>query len=114
MEERVQNHEVRISELERSYGKLDERMTSIEIGQKGIENTILKESSSQKEMVQKVIEYALDSKLTQEKTKSELSVIKETNSADLKKTKVIATKDIIIGLCGTGGIVFGIISLFVN
>src|SRR5438309_3520826 len=56
MEQMVQDHEKRISQLEKNYDEVRREMTTIHNGQLRIENTLLIESKEQKELLKKLID----------------------------------------------------------
>jgi hypothetical protein len=82
MEEKLLDHEGRIKSLELSYSRLEGKLTTVENGQIQLENTVLKTSQGQNELLNKLID----------------------NTFDLKKTKAISRKEIIIAGIGSGGI----------
>lgn len=94
MKDLILDHEGRIKILEQNYAKLDGKLTSVENGQLQLENTVLKTSQGQSELLNKLID----------------------NTFDLKKTKLIGRKEIIIASVGGGsllGVIVGAILKFV-
>jgi hypothetical protein len=94
MKDIILDHEDRIKNLEMSYSRLEGKLTSVENGQLQLENTVLKTSQGQSELLNKLID----------------------NTFDLNKTKAIGRKEIILALVGGGGvlgIVVGAILKFV-
>lgn len=86
MAEQLLDHESRIKTLEDNYGKFVGEITAVKNGQLQLENTVLKTSQDQNGLLNTLI----------------------TNSFDLKKTKMVSRKEIIIA-CISGGSIFGVI-----
>jgi hypothetical protein len=80
-QEQLLDHEDRIKVLEKNYSNLVGEITSVKNGQLQLENTVLKTSQGQNELLNKLID----------------------NTFDLKKTKLIGRKEIIIASVGGGG-----------
>jgi hypothetical protein len=94
MKDIILDHEDRIKNLEMSYSRLEGKLTSVENGQLQLENTVLKTSQGQSELLNKLID----------------------NTFDLKKTKMVGRKEIIIASLGGGsllGLIIGAILKFV-
>lgn len=94
MQEQLLDHESRLKTLENNYHRLDNKLTTVENGQLRLENTILTTSSDQNGLLNTLI----------------------TNTFDLKKTKTISRKEIIIAGIGSGsvlGVIVGAILKFV-
>ncbi|KIL79608.1 hypothetical protein [Bacillus badius] len=90
---RIDDHEKRITHLETNYGKVIEKIDSMEKGQIEIQNTVIKSSSDQKDLLNRLIEHSLGISLKQEETKGEVS-----------KLKINSRKEIALGLIGGTGI----------
>jgi hypothetical protein len=82
IEARFENHEDRIKNLEVNYTKLVDEISYVKTGQIRLENTVLTVSQSQNGLLNTLI----------------------TNTFDLKKTKTISRKEIIIASISGGGI----------
>jgi hypothetical protein len=87
MQEQLLDHEDRIKTLETNYSNLVGEITSVKNGQLQLENTVLKTSQGQNELLNKLID----------------------NTFDLKKTKLVGRKEIIIASVGGGSILGGIV-----
>ena len=94
MQEQLLDHESRINTLENNYHRLENKLTTVENGQLRVENTLLTTSQDQTGLLNTLI----------------------TNTFDLKKTKTVSRKEIIIAvLSGSSvlGVVVGLIIKFV-
>lgn len=83
MEEHILDHETRLKTLEQNYHKLEGKLTAVENGQLQLENTVLKTSQGHSELLNKLID----------------------NTFDLKKTKLISRKEIILATVSGSSIV---------
>lgn len=81
MQEQLLDHEDRIKTLEKNYAVLVGDMAEIRNGQLRLENTILKTTQDQNQLLNKLID----------------------NSFDLKKTSVVSKKEIWVAILGGGG-----------
>lgn len=95
------DHEGRIKILEQNYSKLEGKISSIENGQLQLENTVLKTSQDQKDLLTKLIDHHLDLK------KSSAA-----SDVELKKTRIISQKELWVAVLGSGGIVTLVTMLF--
>lgn len=82
MQEQLLDHENRIKTLENNYDKFVSKITAVENGQLQLENTVLKTSQDQNGLLNTLIN----------------------NTFDLKKTRMITRKEIIIASISGGGI----------
>lgn len=82
MEKRVEDHERRIGTLEVNYKSLESKISSMETGIHRVESTVLRESKSQSDLLNKLIEHHFGQ----------------------VQTKTLAKKEIWIAVLGTGGI----------
>ena len=82
MQEQLLDHETRIKSLELSYANLVGEITSVKNGQLQLENTVLKTSQGQSELLNKLIE----------------------KTFDLKKTKMVSRKEMVIAAISGGGV----------
>ncbi|PLR93183.1 hypothetical protein [Bacillus sp. T33-2] len=98
MPHRIEDHELRITQLEQNYGKVIEKIDSMERGQVEIQNVVLKEFSTTKDML-----------TAQNQTNAKLLE----QMYGIKTLKITTRKDIFIGLLGGSGIV-GILSLVIS
>lgn len=62
MESIVQDHEQRILQLEQNYSEVRKEIAGVQTSQYRIETTVLKESQEQKQLLNKLIDYHLDTK----------------------------------------------------
>ncbi|WP_409297768.1 hypothetical protein V1498_06885 [Peribacillus sp. SCS-26] len=120
MPHRLEDHEKRIGQLELNYGKVIEDLgevrkenAQIKQGQVQIENTVLKEFSSQKELTTKLLEHTLDIKKLKTVEEGEMNKIRATQEGEITKTKITTRKDLFLGLCGGSGIV-GLVSFVIT
>ena len=93
VEELILDHEDRLKILEKNYSNLVGEITSVKNGQLQLENTVLKTSQDQSGLLNTLI----------------------TNTFDLKKTKMISRKEIVIAiLSGSSvlGVVIGLVIKF--
>lgn len=95
------DHEGRIKILEQNYSKLEGKISSIENGQLQLENTVLKTSQDQKDLLTKLIDHHLDLKKKQVEADSQAKA----QEVDLKKTRIISRKELWIAVLGSGGLV---------
>ena len=82
MQEQLLDHETRIKSLELSYANLVGEITSVKNGQLQLENTVLKTSQGQSDLLNKLID----------------------NTFDLKKTNVVSRKEMVIAAISGGGV----------
>ena len=82
MQEQLLDHETRIKSLELSYANLVGEITSVKNGQLQLENTVLKTSQGQSDLLNKLIE----------------------KTFDLKKTKMVSRKEMVIAAISGGGV----------
>jgi hypothetical protein len=92
VQQRMIDHEERIKTLEHNYNRLEGKITTIENGQLQLENTVLKTSQENKDLLTKLIDHHFD----------------------LSKTKLIGRKEIIIAVLGGGGIAGIVITIIAN
>ena len=107
MESMVQDHEKRIIALEQSYSTLSNKMQAVETGQMRIENTLLRESQEQKELINK-----------QRSEQDELFGTLVEHTLGIKKTNNTKRWELFVivagGLVSGGGILFALFQLFVK
>jgi len=117
MPDRIENHETRITQLEQNYGKVIEDLEKvrkeIKQGQIQMENTVLKEFSSQKELTTRLLEHTLEIKKIKTVEEGEMNKIRATQEGEIQKTKITTRKDLLLGLVGGSGIV-GVITLVIS
>ncbi|OCA84479.1 hypothetical protein A8F94_17435 [Bacillus sp. FJAT-27225] len=118
--DRIENHENRITQLEQNYGKVIEDLgkvreenAQIKHGQVQMENTVLKEFSSQKELTTKLLEHTLEIKKIKTVEEGEMNKIRATQEGEIVKTKITTRKDLFLGLIGGSGIV-GVLTLIIS
>jgi hypothetical protein len=105
-------YEGRIQALEHNYTKLEskvisieDKVVSIEMGQKGLETTVLKESSVQKDLLTTLLQHTLETKKQESTQQFEL----KKSEVELKKTREISRKEIWVAALGGGGVIGTII-----
>lgn len=108
MKEIMDDHEGRIKILEQNYSKLEGKISSIENGQLQLENTVLKTSQDQKDLLTKLIDHHLDMKKAQAAADTQAKA----QEVDLKKTRIISRKELWVAVLGSGGIVTLVTLLF--
>lgn len=92
VEELILDHEDRLKVLEKNYSNLVGEITSVKNGQLQLENTVLKTSQDQSGLLNTLI----------------------TNTFDLKKTKAVSKKEIIVASISSGGILGVVIGAIVK
>ena len=92
LETQVLDHESRLKTLEKNYSDLVGEITTVKNGQLQLENTVLKTSQDQSGLLNKLID----------------------NTFDLKKTKLISRKEIIIATLGGSSVVGVAIGLVIK
>ncbi|MCV9886230.1 hypothetical protein [Metabacillus halosaccharovorans] len=96
--ERLDNHEQRINQLETNYGMVMDKIADMEKGQLDLQNTVLKEFSSTKDMLN-------------EQNKLNSTLLEQMYG--IKTLRITTRKDIWLGLLGGSGIV-GVLSLIIS
>lgn len=96
--ERLDNHEQRINKLETNYGLVMEKIADMEKGQLDLQNTVLKEFSSTKDMLN-------------EQNKLNSTLLEQMYG--IKTLRITTRKDIWLGLLGGSGVV-GILTVIVS
>jgi len=96
--ERLDNHEQRINKLETNYGKVMDKIADMEKGQLDLQNTVLKEFSSTKDMLN-------------EQNKLNSTLLEQMYG--IKTLKITTRKDIWLGILGGTGVV-GVLTLIVS
>ncbi|RYI24993.1 hypothetical protein EVU96_25240 [Bacillus infantis] len=98
IENKLDDHEKRISQLETSYYSLESKITGVENGQLRLENTILNEFKEAKGLTNKLIDhqFGLDKKKLSGKEKITLALITAGS-----------------GFLGTGGLI-AVLQLFIR
>jgi hypothetical protein len=99
----LDDHEQRITALERNYEKVEIRMGGVENGIGRVESTVLREGQNQTHMLNRILEQHF-----------ELKKAAAEQTHDLKKTKSSLVKDIVLGLFGAGGFLVLVFSKFVG
>lgn len=100
VDQRIENHETRITALEKNYSDLTNKMQSVETGQLRIEKTLLEEGKEQKKLIS---EY-------QDEQQELLSKLLE-HTLNIKKNNSYRKWDLALALFGGGGLIYGIITL---
>jgi|GEM_PF-3659471 len=98
MSERLDNHEQRINQLETNYGKVMDKIADMEKGQLDLQNTVLKEFSSTKDMLN-------------EQNKLNATLLEQMYG--IKTLRITTRKDIWLGLLGGTGVA-GILTLVIS
>lgn len=92
----LENHELRISNLETNYGEVMNKITDMEKVQVDTQNVVLKEFSSTKDML--VQQNNMNTTLLDQ-------------MYGIKTLKITSRKDIIVGVVGGTGLVGGVIAI---
>lgn len=100
VDQRIENHETRITALEKNYSDLTNKMQSVETGQLRIEKTLLEEGKEQKKLIS---EY-------QDEQQELLSKLLE-HTLNIKKNNSYRKWDLALALFGGGGLIYAVISL---
>jgi len=95
---RIDDHEERITTLERNYGEVINKITNMEKAQVETQNVLLKEFSSTKDMLN---------------NQNQMNQTLLEQMYGIKTLKITTRKDIFIGLLGGSGIV-GILTLVIS
>jgi regulator of replication initiation timing len=90
--ERLDIVEKRVEVLEQNYSMLKQDITAVQNGQLQLENTVLKGNKDQSDLLNKLVDHTLD----------------------IKKTKVLARKDIIIAVLSGGSVVGLVLGAVIN
>ncbi|NCG67756.1 hypothetical protein GWJ21_07285 [Bacillus coagulans] len=100
MDMRLNDHETRITALEKNYADLTNKMQSVETGQLRIEKTLLEEGKEQKKLINE-----------QREEQQELLDKLLEHTLNIKKNNAYRRWDLALALFGGGGLIYGFISL---
>ncbi|EEG69863.1 hypothetical protein BIFPSEUDO_04511, partial [Bifidobacterium pseudocatenulatum DSM 20438 = JCM 1200 = LMG 10505] len=100
MDERIENHETRITALEKNYADLTNKMQAVETGQLRIEKTLLVEGKEQKKLINQ-----------QREEQQELLNRLLEHTLNIRKITAIKKWDLALALFGAGGLIYAVISL---
>lgn len=100
MDMRLNDHETRITALEKNYADLTNKMQSVETGQLRIEKTLLEEGKEQKKLINE-----------QREEQQELLDKLLEHTLNIKKNNAYRRWDLALALFGGGGLIYGLISL---
>lgn len=100
MDQRIENHETRITALEKNYADLTNKMQSVETGQLRVEKTLLEEGKEQKKLINQ-----------QREEQQELLNRLLEHTLNIKKNNAYRRWDLALALFGGGGIIYAVISL---
>ncbi|WP_040596760.1 hypothetical protein [Parvimonas micra] len=100
MDERIENHETRITALEKNYADLTNKMQAVETGQLRIEKTLLVEGKEQKKLINQ-----------QREEQQELLNRLLEHTLNIKKNNSYKKWDLALALFGGGGLIYAVISL---
>lgn len=100
VDEKIENHEERITALERNYTDLTNKMQAVETGQLRIEKTLLVEGKEQKKLINE----------QREEQQELLNKLLE-HTLNIKKNNAYRRWDLALALFGGGGLIYGLISL---
>lgn len=108
MERMVQDHEQRLTVLEKNYSDMQQKMQAVETGMHRVEKTLLVEGKEQKDLINQ------QRKEQDEQRKEQNEMIKEVlvHTLGIKKTNNTKKWELLLALCGGGGIVFLVIELW--
>ena len=100
MDQRIENHEERITALEKNYADLTNKMQAVETGQLRIEKTLLVEGKEQKKLINQ-----------QREEQQELLNRLLEHTLNIRKNNAYRRWDLALVLFGGGGLIYGIITL---
>jgi len=100
VDEKIENHEERITALEKNYADLTNKMQAVETGQLRIEKTLLEEGKEQKKLINE----------QREEQQELLNKLLE-HTLNIKKNNSYKKWDLALALFGGGGLIYGIIIL---
>ena len=110
MEKMVQDHEQRLTVLERNYTDMQQKMQSVETGMHRVEKTLLVEGKEQKDLINKQREEQDTQRKEQDALLKEVLV----HTLGIKKTNNAKKWELAVALFGGGGLFFVIMEFFVN
>lgn len=100
MDMRLNDHEARITALEKNYADLTNKMQSVETGQLRVEKTLLEEGKEQKKLINQ----------QREEQQELLNKLLE-HTLNIKRNNSYKKWDLALALFGGGGLIYGLISL---
>jgi len=100
VDQRIENHEERITALEKNYADLTNKMQAVETGQLRIEKTLLVEGKEQKKLINQ-----------QREEQQELLNRLLEHTLNIRKNNAYKKWDLALALFGGGGLIYGLISL---
>ncbi|MED4399757.1 hypothetical protein [Metabacillus fastidiosus] len=103
MEKIVQDHEQRILALEQNYSTLSNKMQAVETGQMRIENTLLRESREQKELINK-----------QRDEQDELFDTLVKHTLGIKKNNSNKKWELALAVVGGGGLLYAVFEILIT
>ena len=92
----LEQHEVRITTLEKTVGDLERNHNDLKV-------TIMEENRDTRKFMQSLIERQV--------TANDAERVRDD---ELRKVRMTTLKDILLGLFGAGGLIYGIIELFLK
>lgn len=92
----LEQHEVRITSLEKTVGDLERNHNDLKV-------TIMEENRDTRKFMQSLIERQVTAN-DQDRARDD----------ELRKARMSTFKDVILGLFGAGGLIYGIIELFIK
>lgn len=100
IDERIENHEERITALEKNYADLTNKMQAVETGQLRMEKTLLEEGKEQKKLINE-----------QREEQQELLNKLIEHTLNIKKNNNYKKWDLVLALFGGGGLIYWLINL---
>ena len=99
----IEQHEVRITALEKADEQTQKRLDALERNHNDLKVTIMEENRDTRKFMQSLIERQVSAS-NDDKARDD----------DLRKVRMTALKDILLGIFGAGGVIYGIIELFLK
>lgn len=109
---RIDDHENRISALEKQYGEVVKDIGEIKEGQNQLENTVLRESSAQKSILvaqnSTLLDHVLQINKGQEEVKGQVKLTKIAAEKEIKVARLTTGEKIIVGIMTAPGLLLAV------
>lgn len=99
----LEQHEVRIIALERADEQTQKRLDALERNHNDLKVTIMEENRDTRKFMQSLIERQVNAS-NDDKARDD----------ELRKVRMTSIKDVMLVIFGSGGLIYGIIELFIN
>lgn len=99
----LEQHEVRITALEKSDEQTQKRLDALERNHNDLKVTIMEENRDTRKFMQSLIERQVSAS-NDDKARDD----------DLRKVRMTALKDVALAVFGAGGLIYGIIEMFMR